>query len=352
MSNNRIQYFDALKGFAIILVVFCHYVLLDGESILGNMVMSLAWAAVPCFFMVTGGLLHKAKVFSWQKWIGRLLKIYGCMVVWKFLYWIFFACISDLSVDSGTIIKYLFFMGNAQGIEAGHVWFIVAYLQVLLFFPITYQLYTRCNMGYFVFLMVYTWLFSIFKSAANFIGLDLEPMISLIPVVDDSTNMLFYCLLGVLLLHYRKEITEFLNASIFRKCIPVILIMIGGIGAMLIKYSYAGTFRWAGIYLPDGYNRISTMLMAVGIYLVFSQELLWDKCTTWLAKLGKHTMGIFYLHYPLLVLSRKIITKFIDNFYDYCSFELNVLQTMTIIAICCGITIVAKKIPLVKNLFV
>lgn len=45
---------DNLKGICILLVVFCHYTLLSGSSVVGNAIMTLAWAAVPCFMMITG----------------------------------------------------------------------------------------------------------------------------------------------------------------------------------------------------------------------------------------------------------------------------------------------------------
>ena len=45
--GKRIEYFDTIKGIAIVLVVFCHYVVLSNDSFGGNIMMSLAWAAVP-----------------------------------------------------------------------------------------------------------------------------------------------------------------------------------------------------------------------------------------------------------------------------------------------------------------
>lgn len=50
----RIYYLDFLKAIAITLVVFCHYVWIPDNSFLGNVLMLLAWSAVPCFFMVNG----------------------------------------------------------------------------------------------------------------------------------------------------------------------------------------------------------------------------------------------------------------------------------------------------------
>ena len=52
----RIEYLDSMKGFAILLVVFCHFTFLSPETYAGNIVMQMAWSGVPIFLMVSGGL--------------------------------------------------------------------------------------------------------------------------------------------------------------------------------------------------------------------------------------------------------------------------------------------------------
>ena len=83
--NSRLLYMDNLKGICILLVVFCHYTLLSGSSVVGNAIMTLASAAVPCFMMITGGLLCRTKSdFDWKKNTrdnGYHLNIYGADIV-------------------------------------------------------------------------------------------------------------------------------------------------------------------------------------------------------------------------------------------------------------------------------
>ena len=351
MEKKRITYFDALKGLAIMLVVFCHHVVLDGYSILGNVVMSFAWVAVPCFFMVTGGLLHKSREFSWKKWVERILKVYLCLCIWKFGYLIFYGIISDLEINGIVIIKYLFFLENMNGVDTGPMWFITAYLQALLVLPITYQLYREENKKGLKYALAIFGTCSIVQTLVSFLGIEiLNSLLENIPF-SGYTNMLFYFVLGALLLYYREVISEFFNAKKIRKYIPFVLACVGIIGLMLVKHSYTGSFRWHGVYISDGYSIVSTLVMSMGVYLVFSLDLIPEKCNSLLSELGKHTMGIFYLHYPVMVTLRLICEKLIDNFAQYYSFALNVLQTVVVVAICCAITIVAKKIPIIKNLF-
>ena len=85
--NSRLLYMDNLKGICILLVVFCHYTLLSGSSVVGNAIMTLAWAAVPCFMMITGGLLCRKKSdFDWKKYIKRLITLYVVIILWRIVY--------------------------------------------------------------------------------------------------------------------------------------------------------------------------------------------------------------------------------------------------------------------------
>lgn len=81
--SNRLVFLDDLKGLCILLVVFCHFVLLPADSVAGNIIMSICWVAVPCFIMTTGYLLHKKETFDWKRYFTRLVTTYIVFVVWR-----------------------------------------------------------------------------------------------------------------------------------------------------------------------------------------------------------------------------------------------------------------------------
>lgn len=352
MSKQRIGYFDSLKGFAICLVVFCHHVLLDNDTIMGNFFMSFAWAAVPCFFMVTGGLLHRAKEFSWKKWANRIIKVYMCLCVWKVIYLLLYCAMSNITIDGISLIKYLFFLGDIPGVDIGPMWFMNAYLQALIVFPITYHLYSNKNMHALIYLLLLLFMISIGATVINYIGIDIGLFIQGMIPLAGYANMLFYFVLGIILLDRREQITAYIEKTVLGKYFVVLVCFIGIVGAMIVKYTYTGSFHWHGVYLENGYNRLSTMIMAVGLYQIFAFELVPSKWNKAFEKLGKHTMGIFYLHYPVMIVLHKIANYFVKDFSSYYSFALNLLQMVVVIFICTGITIVAKKIPIIKKLFV
>ena len=84
----RFAFLDFVKAISIVLVVFCHYVLIPSESITGNILMLLAWGAVPCFFICSGYvLLHKEEPLKQS--LMRPVRAYAVFVAWKVLYLLF-----------------------------------------------------------------------------------------------------------------------------------------------------------------------------------------------------------------------------------------------------------------------
>ena len=45
--KDRIEYFDEIKGFAILPVVFCHYVIISIKTVLGDVIMLITRVACP-----------------------------------------------------------------------------------------------------------------------------------------------------------------------------------------------------------------------------------------------------------------------------------------------------------------
>ena len=102
--SNRLVFLDDLKGLCILLVVFCHFVLLPADSVAGNIIMSICWVAVPCFIMTTGYLLHKKETFDWKRYFTRLVTTYIVFVVWRLIY----MCVqSNIYDETHTVSEYI-----------------------------------------------------------------------------------------------------------------------------------------------------------------------------------------------------------------------------------------------------
>ena len=102
MQSKRLNYLDFIKGVAIVLVVFCHRVLIRDDSILGTVSIMLAYAAVPCFMMCSGYILlfkqeNAARSFQ------RAAHVYVSMVIWKALYLLYFQLFETISFTPAVI---------------------------------------------------------------------------------------------------------------------------------------------------------------------------------------------------------------------------------------------------------
>ena len=141
MRSERVFYLDLIKAISIVFVVFCHYTTLNNDTFIGNIVMLIAWAAVPMFFMVSGIVNTLSKSWSWKKWGIRFSKTYIVLCFWKLIYLVAFVINKDLIVSKSEIVQYIFFFGAIEGVSDGVLWFMYAYLEVMLLSPVLWYLW-------------------------------------------------------------------------------------------------------------------------------------------------------------------------------------------------------------------
>lgn len=357
MSNKRIEYFDGIKGLGILLVVFCHYVLLSEESIAGNVVMTLAWSAVPCFMMISGALMHHTQRFSWRKYGTKLAQVYLVMVAWRLIYWAVISGLCTVTATKAELVQYLFFFIDLDDFSMGFLWYMVAYLVVLMVYPVTWYLFRRCEKEgkqLVLFLMLVAFAGSIFLSFCSFcldvlgrlLGCSVvrvDRIAAIMPFVNYG-NMLFYFLLGAFLLEYQERIRQMLD---HRRWLAPVMIAAGLCGLLFVKYVLNGTVRWEGIYLADGYMRLSTVIMSLGMFFLFMQGTLKRTSHLLAGLLGKYTFGIYYLHALVLIVCEQFLYPLIPGR----SFGMNCAKTLVVTAFCALVTVLMRRIPVVRRLF-
>ena len=358
MVKERIEYLDMIKGIAILFVVFCHNVVMPRDTFLGNILMAIAWGAVPCFFMVTGGILHASVEFKWRKHFIKLVKTYFVLCAWKLIYLIYFNLMGNFAFSNVDVFRYIFMFGNIDGINAGHVWFMQAYLASLIFFPISQFLFWGKVNGKRVLMFVASvqFFFGIFINTMGLFGeivskgFGFKPLsftsLNVVSPFGNYQNMLFYFVIGAFLLENRDKIQNYLFLNSYRRHIPKILFFVGVCGLVLIKYWQTRSFYWEGTYLVNGYGWSSTMLLAIGAYLMI-QNSNYSSDKKIICNIGRETMGIFYLHILVLELILKYGNKYMINYY---SCGLNIVKTIMVVVICVLLTQLLKKIPILKLL--
>ena len=358
MKTKRIEYLDFIKAIAIMLVVFCHKVALSDDSVIGNIMMAIAWAAVPNFFFVTGGLMHQSKQLDWRKHIRRILHAYGILCAWKVIYLIFFSAVREVSFSKVELIKYIFLTEQIDNVETNMMWFMYAYITVLIFFPVSYYLFNGGKEGKRIlgFAVVVLFVQTYLISAANFIletwstltGRNLLKIsISSFVPFGGYTNMLFFFICGAFLFQYRENINAWIEEKTWRRWLPVLSFVAGTAGLVFVKFCETGLVSWGGVYIVSGYNRFSTVLTAFGLYFILSRWKI-GKVGRFIGRyVGTATMGIYFIHRPILVLFQDVFSHYYEV---YGSFGLNVLKTVVAVVICVFATMIVRKIPLVREL--
>ena len=352
----RIYYLDYLKAIAITLVVFCHYVWIPDNSFWGNVLMLLAWSAVPCFFMVTGGLMHCMKDFVWKKYIRKILRTYIGLSAWKAIYLICFGGIQKRFAAS-SIVGYLFFFDDLEGINTDSMWFMSAYIAVMIFYPISYYLIqSAIGMKLYIYIMILLlfggmiiptlnyWIYYIGKINPFEIP-NASKMLQLNPFGNYS-HMLFYFLLGGIIFKYRNREIEWFKRK-KKEWISTSAILIGLFGLVVAKYVQTGSLKWMNIYLESGYSHIFTLVLSVGIYF-FVMNLKDSQINYKIGKIiGRNTMGIYYMHIPAIYVINQMVSK---AGWEHNSLLSHTIRTVLVVVICSCLTIFIKKIPVIKRL--
>lgn len=356
---------DLLKALAILMVIFYHNGQLNPDSVTDNLLMMLPNAAVPCFFMASGAIFFH-RPFDMQKHLRRMGRFYLTIVAWKLiyllLYWHWGAPVNG---SLRALLSYLLLFQHLEGVGTAHFWFMDAMLTVMLVSPVLYLCFHtqdreaspggRILPGHsqiLLFLLAVLLLFNqvpatgnlLIRSLAQLLGKpewNLSPLGEINPFSFRYSNYITYYLLGGLLMEYKDRFSVRIAAA---------LTLVGTTGLVLIKYLQTGSLRWNGIYLESGYYWISTMLLATGLFLLLTRlNIRKQWLLGWIATYaGSSTMGIFYLHIPLIYLLTPVLFV---RFQPYNGWMVNLVESCLILILSLPIIWVGRQIPVLKNLF-
>lgn len=360
VQQGRIKYLDLIKAISIVLVVFCHRVFLNNNGIIDNVLMSLCWLAVPCFFMCTGAI-YCNRSQNFNKWAKKILSTYIVLIVWKVVYLIFFLRVNHLDINFYNkidLIKYIFFFGKISKIDDGFMWFMYAYLSVLICSPVFNSFFDSEKQSK-KFLYVIICILVFFNFILNDINIIIELITKMLPKksfnfdtirtiypFSNYGGMLACYLIGGLL--YKHNLYQ--NIKV-KKWVLVLFSIIGIIlstfALLCIKYYYTKSFRWGGVYLPTGYSTGMVLLLSVCFFVLCQGINVNDKVYKAISLVGQNTMGIYYLHILAIIVLNK--TLFIHvHLNDGVGY--NLLKTALAVGASLLITIFLKKIPIVRKI--
>ena len=352
MQTKRLDYLDFIKGVAIVLVVFCHRVLIPQESILGTISIMLVCSAVPCFMMCSGYVLlfkqeNAARSFQ------RAAHVYVSMVIWRALYLMFFQLFETIRFTPVNLIRYLFLFCSMKGVETEHLWFLQAYLPALLLTPLLAPMFRERKCGMVAAFVSLAYLSNQFVMSANlflqiasahlgFQSFDVEMLSNIFPIGGEYSSMLVCFMLGgVHRLLEEKNVTRkpwFLLLSAF-------CTVFGLVGMLCVRYLQTGTFAWRGTLLVAQYEWSSTLIMSFGVFGLL-RHMGDSRPALWLGRhVGRNSMGIYYLHYPCLIPLVVYVYPLLKP-----ALWMNFVKTGLVTAVCVLLVKLGKRVPGVRHL--
>ena len=391
-KNSRIYYINLLRVIAIFLVIINHGPTLRDGSVPDQLSLLFSEAAVPVFFMASGAVLLQKESPGFIKYLRRLITVYAAMTVWRLIYLVLavpagYAGLANAS--AADVINYLFFFGSLDGIPAGHLWFMTAYLAIYSMLPLLHSLYgpdsgldkakSRDRKAFALFFLVLLYGVSIFPMTWNVIlgrfGVTIWPLYEEWNPFGRYAYTFFFFVLGGVLhkLLYGKLAT--LQDPFYRRFFAGIsvLMMLSGLGGLaLVARMMFGTFGWTSQYVTGAYQLSSTAVLSTGLFLCVMllsenrqpvqkaqsvqeteaiksgeaeypiRESKWRRL---IALLGSDTMGIYYVH---ILLVQKISMVFYH--IDWLGITSNVVKTLIVLLLSVLFTEAVKRIPLIRHL--
>lgn len=343
--KDRIDSFDILKTISIILVIFCHFTILKSDSILANISMLLTWGAVPCFMMVSGVLVGRRAKSDISWCFKKIIISYVGIGVWNTIYLFTQMAMFKLHFGLKDIICFIFFFKELEGIKVEILWYMKAYIMVILFTPLISFLYNQGKMGVKLLWYIMCVLFiqsMVLPELSFWISQQFASLAIFLPF-NAWADMIFFFIFGIFCYEYKNKFLKYMNRGWF------FLVFVSGLVYQLItRYKLNGSFTWDNLYLDNGYNRIGTILLAFSLFSLIC----FYKQPKWLVKIsrmvGKNTLGIYYIHYLLLIIISTYIYPYLEK---YRGVGLNIVKTIMVLIVANVITACGKKFLMLVGLF-
>ncbi len=335
-GQDRIGYFDVLRGMTMILVVYAH-VQLGLKCYETPLVTAMGLFRMPLFFFVSGFFAYR----TLDKWTGKLIKsVLKRKIQAQIVGTLFFFGLYQLLVGGD------FFEWTSEGF--GGFWFTITLFQIFvvyIFWSCLAKLFRK------------EWIFvvgmigcSLFRYAAGYIFNSVyDPTESTLWVILSQDKVIYYFqffTVGIFCRKYQSAFTDLLSKDWFMTA--SILCYIG----FLILYFHEGFKTSYGTlysFVQSFFVRVSGLFMVVGY--VFSKRDFFNrnnKISNLLRYIGGRTLDIYLIHYlfipGLLYDKLSFMTEYLmPNNMIFAQITVGMLISAIIIALCLGISSVLRS---------
>ena len=139
--------------------------------------------------------------------------------------------------------------------------------------------------------------------------------------------------------HFGIKLLAFLMAAV------PLLVVLGTVGDMYVRFLQMRSLQWQGKLLVARYEWSSTLIMSMGVFALL-RRVGETRPARWLGRhVGRFSMGIYYLHYPCLMLLVVYVYPLLPT-----QLWLNAAKMLVVAAVCAVATRLLTRVPLVRRL--
>ena len=304
VHKERIAGLDLAKSLAIFLVIFIHYIFYTGfvgDTALDNLASTFSVVGVPLFFAVNGYPLG----YFW--FINALLAIYIVFPILKTVY------------DDPDGKRYL-----------GYVTIVLG----ALIFAVTLGDNAK----------------DILASYSGHQVPQVLASLSQYNILGDYGYALVYFIAG----GYGHDIAAWLSrhlssARVKNICLSLVALLAWGLLFALQRFQARA--KGISFYVDSGYQNVLTLILTIAIFQLFIQvRAVPSALNPIVTAIGSNTLGIYYLHLMLILVTRDLILHF--HLFNKAPMLINLVLVAAIVLIAAFISWVGGKIPFFRHLFI
>jgi surface polysaccharide O-acyltransferase-like enzyme len=357
-EKKRYDFLDILKTIGIYFVVMYHYNNLTADILVNNnfvnyfhyFIKSIFSTCVPIFFFVNGFLLLN-KPLDLKRHTYKIIRILIISVIWQFI--TVFA-LMIIRKEYFSIIEIIKIVATLRVGWGNHIWYLRALIIIYTILPVIKVSYdtNKTIFNYFLYLvMILTFGNVLIAISANIfeyiIGknyinghFDFFTSINIFHGIHGYS--VGYFLLGGICMNYREEVGKrFSKTTVL--CIIFCSMLFLTIYGIIMSRSNGELFD----VVFTGYATIFTLINVLAISYLTSNYKSVGIIGKLIALIGENTLGIYFLH----VFVGTIVIQMYKTIEISTNILTNIVFALVVLLFSLLVTILLKKIPIIRELF-
>ncbi len=355
-GGERWNYIDLIEFLGILFVLIYHTITYDAPPFAEYQVLdylryflrTILSTCVPLFFFANGYLLLN-RCFDLKRHIFKSIRMIVLTVIWGMAMVVYRTLLNHEPMAIGSLVKNFW-----RGVYNNHLWYMGALICIYVFLPLIKLAFDE-KRKFFVFFLT---IVAVFSFGNTFINLAGSAVLCLIRPgqaimnfnwfhmfnqfhMTKSFALVYFCLGG--LCHLYKD--RILAISKMKRNVIALFMILVNCGVLMglgVIFSIRTGQVWDVTF--NGYDTLPTLVNVLAIFVLsLSYQ---GKERGVVSLVSKNTLGIYLVHMFLVTALFPVVTKLPGAN----TFIFGVVFAVVILAISLLITVVVKKIPLLRNL--